>query len=67
MTQKNKLIINLERNKAQTYTVSINDLFTTDLKENCPIFSYSIVKVINEITGESIPLTDYSSLFIVDS
>ena len=57
----------MEKNKAQTNKYSINDLFTTNLKENCPIFSYSIVKVINQITGESIPLADYSSLFIVDS
>ena len=31
-----------------TFKISIKDKFTTDLKDNCPIISYSIVKVIDK-------------------
>ena len=37
------------------------------MKDNCPIFSYSIVKVIEGASKESVPLVDVLNLFKVDS
>ena len=39
----------------------------TDLKDDCPIVSYSIAKVIDKNSKKSIALADYSNLFTVDS
>ena len=39
----------------------------TDLKDECPIVSYSIAKVINKNSKEPIALADCSNLFTLDS
>ena len=41
-------MINLIKHETPTYSVSIKDKFTTDLKDDCPIISFSIVKVIEK-------------------
>ncbi len=47
----NSLIIDLVKNKTLDYSVSIKNKFTTDMKDDCPIVSYSIVKVIEKNSG----------------
>ena len=61
------MILNLVKNKTPTYMVSIRDEFTTDLKDDCPIVSYSIRKVIQKNSKEPIASTDYLKLFSIDS
>jgi len=39
----------------------------TDLKEDCPIISYSLVKVIDNHFNKLISMADYSDLFALDS
>jgi hypothetical protein len=53
----------LVKDGTTNYSVSIKDKFTTDVKDKCPIVSYSIVKVIERNSGELIPLTDCSNQF----
>jgi hypothetical protein len=57
----------LVKNGTTDYSVSIKDKFTTDLKDFCPIVSYSIIKVIEKNSGEPVTLTDCSSQFKPDS
>ena len=45
------MIIDLVKNITKNYTFSIKDKFTTNLKDDCPIVTYSIVKVIEKISG----------------
>ena len=52
------MIIDLAKHITPTYTVSIKDKFTTDLMDDCPIVSYSIVKVIDKNSKQSIALAD---------
>jgi hypothetical protein len=61
------LIIDLVKHVTPTYSVSIKDNFVTDLKDDCPIVSYSIAKVIDKNSKQSIPLTDCSNFFTLDS
>ncbi len=42
-------------------------MFTTDMKDLCPIISYSIVKVIEKNSGDLIVLNNSSNPFKVDS
>ena len=60
-------IKNLVKNGTTNYTVPIKDMFTTDLKNDCPIVSYSIVKVIDKNSRELIKLADSSKKFKLDS
>ena len=50
-----------------TYSVSIKDKFTTDMKDDCPILSYSIAKVIDKNSKQPVALADCSNLFNLDS
>ncbi len=59
--------IDLVNYKATSYSVSIKDNFLTDLKDDCPIVSYSIAKVIEKKSKQPIALADYSNLFTLDS
>ena len=61
------MIIDLAKHITPTYTVSIKDKFTTDLMDDCPIVSYSIVKVIDKNSKQLIALADCSNLFNIDS
>jgi hypothetical protein len=61
------LIIDLVKHINPTYAVSIKDKFTSDIKDDCPIISYSIVKVVEKNSKKLIALTDCSNLFNVDS
>ena len=61
------MIIDLVKNRTKNYSVSIEDKFTTDMKDLCPIFSYSIVKVIENNTEEPITLARSSKQFKLDS
>jgi len=60
-------MINLIKHKTPTYSVSIKDKFTTDFKDDCPLISYSIVKVIDKNSSNLIGLADCSNLFDIDS
>ena len=42
------MIIDLVKHITSTYTVSIKDKFTIDMKDDCPLVSYSIEKVIDK-------------------
>ena len=46
--------MDLVKNGTSDYSVSIKDKFTTTMKDVCPIISYSIVKVIDENSGDFI-------------
>ncbi len=59
--------MDLVKNETKNYSVSINDKFTTDMKDLCPIVSYLIVKVIQKKTGEPIVFADSSNPFELDS
>ena len=61
------MIINLENNINPTYSVSIKDKFTSDLKDDCPLVSYSIAKVIDKNSKQPIALADSLNLFTLDS
>ena len=61
------MIIDLVKHINPTYTVSIKDKFTTDLKDDCPIISYSIAKVIDKNSKKTIALADCLNLFTIDS
>ena len=61
------MIIDLVKYISPTYKISIKDNFTTDMKDDCPLISYSISKVINKISKRSISFANYSSLFNLDS
>ena len=61
------MIIDLVKNGTKNYSVSIKDMFTTDMKDLCPIISYSKVKVIKKNTEEPITLADSSKQFKLDS
>ena len=61
------MIIDLVKNGTKNYSVSIKDKFTTDMKDLCPIISYSKVKVIEKNTEEPITLADSSKQFKLDS
>ena len=63
----NFLIIDLIKNLTSNYSVSIKDKFTSDMKDKCPIVSYSVVKVIEKKSGEPIILADSSNPFKLDS
>ncbi len=55
--------MDLVKNGTSDYSVSIKDKFTTDMKDVCPIISYSIVKVIEKNSEEPITLADSSNKF----
>ena len=61
------MIIDLVKNQTKNFTFSIKDKFTTDMKDVCPIVSYSIVKVIDKNSGELLNLKNCSKLFELDS
>ena len=61
------MIINLIKHINPTYSESIKDKFTTDMKDDCPIVSYSIAKVIEKNSKQPIFLADCSNLFNLDS
>ena len=61
------MIINLVKHINPTLTLSIKDKFTTDMRDDCPIVSYSIAKVINKNSKQAIALADCSKLFTLDS
>ena len=61
------MILDLFKHLNPTYSISIKDRFTTDMKDDCPIVSYSISKVIDQNTLRPISYTDYSNLFDLDS
>ena len=60
-------MIDLVKHITPTFSVSIKNKFTTDMKDDCPLVSYSIAKVIDKNSKQSITLTDYSNLFSIDS
>ena len=37
------------------------------MKDDCPLVSYSIAKVIDKNSKQPVALTDYSNLFSIDS
>ena len=41
-----------------SFTTSIKDKFTTDMGGDCPIVSYSIVKVIDKNSKQPVALSD---------
>ena len=41
-------MIDLVKHITPTFSVSIKNKFTTDMKDDCPIVSYSIAKVIDK-------------------
>ena len=53
------MIIDLVKHITPTYNISIKDKFTTDLKDDCPLVSYVITKVIDKNSKKSIDLADY--------
>ena len=53
------MIIDLVKHITPIYTISIKDKFTTDLKDDCPLVSYVITKVIDKNSKKSIILADY--------
>ena len=61
------MILDLVKNITPTYSVSIKDKFKTDMQESCPIVSYSIVKVIEKISGKPITLANCSNKLKLDS
>ena len=61
------MIIDLVKHITPTYNISIKDKFTTDLKDDCPLVSYVITKVIDKNSKKSIDLADYLNLFNLDS
>ena len=61
------MIINLVKHLTPTYSASIKDSFTSNMKDDCPIVSYSITKVIDKSSKQPIALTDCSNLFTLDS
>ena len=61
------MIIDLVKHITPTFSVSIKNKFTTDMKEDCPLVSYSIAKVIDKNSKQPLALTDYSNLFSIDS
>ena len=61
------MIIDLVKHITPTFSVSIKNKFTTDMKDDCPLVSYSIAKVIDKNSKQSITLADYSNLFSIDS
>ena len=61
------MILDFVKNGMIDYTVSIKNKFTTDMKDDCPIVSYSIVKVIDKNSRELITLADCSKKFKLDS
>ena len=52
------MIIDLVKHVTPTYSVSIKDNFTTNMITECPIVSYSIVKVIDKNSKQPIALAD---------
>ena len=61
------MIIDLVKHITPNYSVSIRDNFVTDLKDECPIVSYTISKVIDKISKQPIALADCLNLFTIDS
>ncbi len=61
------MIIDLDKHLTPTYSVSIKENFTTNMKDDCPIVSYSITKVIDKNSKQLIALADCSKLFTLDS
>ncbi len=55
------------KNGTTDYSVSIKNKFTTDMQDNCPIVSYSIVKVVEINSRKPITLVDSSNKFKLDS
>ena len=49
------------------YSVSIKEKFTTDMKDDCPLVSYSISKIIDKNSKKIITLAECSNLFNLDS
>ena len=60
------MIIDLVKHLTPTYSASIKDFFTTNIKNDCPIVSYSITKVIDKNSKQPIALADCSNLFTLD-
>ena len=61
------MIIDLFKHLTPTYSASIKDSFTTNMKDDCPIVSYSITNVIDKNYKKPIALEDCSNLFNLDS
>ncbi len=61
------MIINLVKHINPSFTTSIKDKFTTDMGGDCPIVSYSIVKVMDKNSKQPVALSDCSKLFSLDS
>ena len=59
--------IDLIKHLNPTFTISIKDKFTSDLKDDCPIVSYSIAKVIDKNSKKPITLVDNQDLFYLDT
>ena len=59
--------IDLVKHINSTYKVSIKDKFTSNLKDDCPLISYSIAKVIDKNSQKSIGLSDCLILFNLDT
>ena len=49
------------------YVISIKNKFKTDMKDDCPIVSYSIAKVIENNYKKSVDLINYSKFFNLNS
>ena len=60
-------MIDLVKHINPTYSISIKNKYTTDMKDDCPLISYSIAKVIDKNSKQPITLVDYSNLFSIDS
>ena len=60
-------MIDLVKHINPTYSISIKNKYTTDMKDDCPLISYSIAKVIDKNSKQPIALVDYSNLFSIDS
>ena len=61
------MIIDSVKHITSTYTVSIKDKFTIDMKDDCPLVSYSIANVSESNSKKSIPLSECEKLFNIDS
>ena len=53
------MIIDLIKHITPTYSVSIKKKFTTDMKDDCPLVSYSIAKVFDKNSKKQITLAEY--------
>ena len=60
-------MIDYVNNETKNNKISIKNKFTTNLKDICPIVSFSIVKVYDKNSKKLIALADCSNLFDLDS